>query len=122
RAALDRATRRVEHWTDFYFKALDGYEADVPDWRRQALLSILEGGFIALRACIESRAVKEISWDSPVAGINHPVNWNWKRRANSPASEPEIIYGTITSEETRRKSTALKAVGRMMAETIIQVA
>ncbi len=120
RSERERAKLRVEHWLDVFYKGLDGYEAENPNWRFQSLLCILDSCFDSLRACVESSRSKDITWETPVAEVHFPVEWNWNRRRGRDNPEPQITYGTITSDETKRKSTAIKAVSRLMAATLIQ--
>lgn len=119
-AKLARATRRVERAVRVLHEAMDHYETENPNWRAQALYWLLDGCLYSLQHYVESPKVPHVTWEHPFVELHYPVEWNWDYDPEDERATPQVTYGHLRSDEVTTKAKTVKAISRVLAESVTQ--
>lgn len=111
-AVQARDIARIRRYLALYERAIATREAEDPDWRTRALLSVIDSALHQLSLAL--RQGKRVRWSSPFWAFQYPVQWDWQAwRWNQ--TELPIRYGELSSQNTRNRAQAIRALAEMGA-------
>jgi len=110
---------RINRYLGILEDALESYEKEHPQWRTDAILSLIQVGLQNLRHYIESKNDTEVGWDQTFATFHYPVEWNWAAWAKRDKFGAGVMYGTLTKANTATRKEARKALAKIMVAHVI---
>jgi len=109
-ATRARALKRIHRYVDLFNRLVADRDADDPNWRQRALLAVIDNSLHVLARALHQG--KHVRWNSPFWAFQYPVQWDWEQWQWN-RTELAIRYGELSSENTRTRQRAMRALAEM---------